>query len=317
MTLIRIGSEGDQVRQLQARLQELGFYRGPEDGIFGGGTEGAVKAFQGANGLVKDGKVGDATWAKLLRQVAAPSANPLLAAPVEKRCLALTGSFETGRAFPECFVGVSGDFDGQGLSLGVLQWNFGQGSLQPLLQEALEKLRGPLADIFHERLPVLEAALSASREEQLTFARSIQDPRDQVLEPWRGMFKSLCRLPEFQDIQARHAARTMDRARSLAHAFELRSTRGLALMFDIVTQNGSIGPVVAARIRQDYAALPPELDNSGREVEKMRSVALRRSAAANPRWADDVRIRKLCIAEGHGRVHGIDYDLEAQFGLTA
>src|SRR6185312_11608159 len=29
---------------------------------------------------------------------------------------------------------VSGDFDGQGVSLGVLQWNIGSGSLQPIVR---------------------------------------------------------------------------------------------------------------------------------------------------------------------------------------
>ena len=51
------------------------------------------------------------------------------------RCLAITASFETGVGAPDCFCGISGDFDGQGISFGVLQWNFGQGSLQPLLRE--------------------------------------------------------------------------------------------------------------------------------------------------------------------------------------
>jgi hypothetical protein len=37
--------------------------------------------------------------------------------------------------------------------------------------------------------------------------------------------------------------------------------------------------------------------------------------ASNPEWAEDVRRRKLCIANGRGVVHGTDYDIEAQFGI--
>jgi hypothetical protein len=37
----------------------------------------------------------------------------------------------------------------------------------------------------------------------------------------------------------------------------------------------------------------------------MSIVANRRAEAANPRWVDDVRVRKLCIARGEGAVHGI------------
>jgi hypothetical protein len=32
-----------------------------------------------------------------------------------------------------CWSGVSGNFDGQLISAGVLQWNYGKGSLQPIL----------------------------------------------------------------------------------------------------------------------------------------------------------------------------------------
>jgi len=47
----------------------------------------------------------------------------------------------------------------------------------------------------------------------------------------------------------------------------------------------------------------------------MRIVANRRAEDANPKFVEDVRQRKLCITEGKGVVHGITYDLDAQFGL--
>jgi len=312
MIPLRIGSHGAAVSDVQQRLAELGFYLGPVDGLFGGGTAAAVKSFQAGSGLARDGIVGEETWGRLFVARALPD-NPLLAAPLAKRCLAMTAGFETGQGFPECFVQVTGDFDGQGMSLGVLQWNFGQGSLQPLLAEALQDCRGLLEGIFHEHLPVLEAVLAAERGEQMEFARSIQGPRHTVAEPWLGMFKALCRLPPFQDIQVRYAARTMDQARHLAQNFNLSSERGIALMFDIVTQNGGIGSVVAAQIRSDYAGVTEE--GAAGEVARMGIVARRRAAAAKPEWVEDVRARKLCIAEGRGRVHGIDYDLVEQYGL--
>ena len=57
MALYQRGSQGSEVARIQARLQALGFYAGPLDGDFGGGTESAVKAFQKANGLTLDGRV--------------------------------------------------------------------------------------------------------------------------------------------------------------------------------------------------------------------------------------------------------------------
>ena len=55
----------DAVRAVQRRLKELGYYKGSADGDFGPATEEAVKAFQKANGLTADGKVGEKTLAKM------------------------------------------------------------------------------------------------------------------------------------------------------------------------------------------------------------------------------------------------------------
>jgi peptidoglycan hydrolase-like protein with peptidoglycan-binding domain len=116
------GCSGPEVEQLQLRLKNLGFYVGPVDGAFGGGTESAVRSFQRAKSLVVDGRVGPRTWAELFDGQAIP-APAILSKPLAERCLALTGSFETGRMAPDCFSAVTGDFDGQGVSFGVLQSN--------------------------------------------------------------------------------------------------------------------------------------------------------------------------------------------------
>ena len=54
-------SKGDQVKTLQKRLKDLGFYNGSVDGSFGESTEVAVMAFQLMNNLTVDGKAGPAT----------------------------------------------------------------------------------------------------------------------------------------------------------------------------------------------------------------------------------------------------------------
>lgn len=54
-------SKGDQVRTLQKRLKDLGFYSGSVDGSYGESTEVAVMAFQLMNNLTVDGKAGPAT----------------------------------------------------------------------------------------------------------------------------------------------------------------------------------------------------------------------------------------------------------------
>ena len=50
---------------MQQKLENWGYYSGSVDGIFGSGTESAVKMFQRTNGLTADGIVGSATAAAL------------------------------------------------------------------------------------------------------------------------------------------------------------------------------------------------------------------------------------------------------------
>lgn len=52
---------GDDVVELQQRLNQLGFYAGSEDGIFGEATQAAVEEFQRNTGVAVDGRVGPET----------------------------------------------------------------------------------------------------------------------------------------------------------------------------------------------------------------------------------------------------------------
>ena len=79
--VLRTGSQGEEVKNLQARLQSLGYYDGEIDGQFGAGTKAAVMAFQRQNGLDADGVVGESTRSTLYSPSAAPYTPPETAAP--------------------------------------------------------------------------------------------------------------------------------------------------------------------------------------------------------------------------------------------
>ncbi len=63
--VLRQGSRGNEVKEVQRRLKQWGYYSGSVDGIFGAGTKSAVIAFQRKNGLTADGIVGKATYKAL------------------------------------------------------------------------------------------------------------------------------------------------------------------------------------------------------------------------------------------------------------
>lgn len=64
--VLKRGARGNAVKVLQAALICLGYDTGGFDGIFGGKTENAVRAFQRAHGLSVDGQAGKNTFAALL-----------------------------------------------------------------------------------------------------------------------------------------------------------------------------------------------------------------------------------------------------------
>ena len=59
------GSNGAVVTQIQTKLKSWGYYTGSVDGVYGSGTERAVRAFQQKNGLAVDGKAGTQTLAAM------------------------------------------------------------------------------------------------------------------------------------------------------------------------------------------------------------------------------------------------------------
>ncbi|WP_409293366.1 spore cortex-lytic enzyme [Peribacillus sp. SCS-37] len=65
--VIQRGSSGDDVIELQARLQNIGYYHGKIDGVFGWSTYWALRNFQEAYGLPIDGLAGFTTKNKLAK----------------------------------------------------------------------------------------------------------------------------------------------------------------------------------------------------------------------------------------------------------
>ena len=88
--LLKQGASGLEVRKLQARLAELGYYSGGTDGIYGETTAAAVKAFQRANGLSGDGQAGEQTQTKLYSSSAKYATTPVTTAdPNQTRSLSV------------------------------------------------------------------------------------------------------------------------------------------------------------------------------------------------------------------------------------
>jgi peptidoglycan hydrolase-like protein with peptidoglycan-binding domain len=105
--VLKKGSKDPAVRDLQQALAALGYDPGPVDGVFGGRTESAVKAFQRTREIAADGVVGRVTWINIDE---ADQSEPVLrlgasGLPVRRLQSRMTAvGFDTG--------GVDGRFNG-------------------------------------------------------------------------------------------------------------------------------------------------------------------------------------------------------------
>ncbi|MCX5142406.1 MULTISPECIES: L,D-transpeptidase family protein [unclassified Streptomyces] len=91
--LMASGAQGKQVRELQARLRQIGHFDRSPTGYYGSVTVTAVQSFQGKRGLSRTGKTDTVTWQKLLGMTRTPTAaelNPPTTRPAakpDKRCM--------------------------------------------------------------------------------------------------------------------------------------------------------------------------------------------------------------------------------------
>ena len=63
--VLRQGANGGEVKEVQRRLKQWGYYNGAVDGVYGPATVKAVKEFQRKNGLTADGIAGKSTYEAL------------------------------------------------------------------------------------------------------------------------------------------------------------------------------------------------------------------------------------------------------------
>lgn len=204
------------------------------------------------------------------------------------------------------FGRAAGNFDGQLLSWGALHWNAGQGTLRPLLDDiiqASERARKTVGMPF-------TVALHNDTLFKAFIQRNILDDRGRVTKEWERILEDLYELPEAKSAMIRHAQRYLDNAAAHAVALGFHTERGLALCWDICVQNGRIDPG-----DWNHYLDAVLLDEHWPEWRRLKALALAMAKGSNPKWAGDVKVRKMMIALGQGRVHGAELDMERDFGI--
>lgn len=205
---------------------------------------------------------------------------------------------------------IAGNFDGQGLSLGYFQWCIGQGTLQPLLNRMDREYNTEMKGIFGSNYDSIHNMILDTPENQLLWAKSINNLTNTIAEPWYSEFVSLCNNQHFINIESDAEAYKIGQAMIICDKYNLKTVRGFALAFDIAVQNGSIsqeaGKIIDATIVQNPNMTEKDLLN----------VIANAVADTSINNAEDIRLRKIAIVNGNGFVHGVMLDLDENYGLS-
>jgi peptidoglycan hydrolase-like protein with peptidoglycan-binding domain len=284
--LLAKGARGELVKKVQRSLQ---FTEPDIDGIYGKQTKDGISAFQGTHGLAQTGSVDVDTWGRL-------TGMPVPA--VRDRALGLTADFE-GHGFSL----AQGNFDGAGITWGIIGFTLKHGELGKIVLE-IERRRPDLVRLaFHDLTEKLLEVVQSPLAKQLAFADSVSIPpgKTKLAEPWLSSFR---RFGEMEEVQAEQLKLVEQDfflpAVETARRNDLRSELGLALAFDIHVQNGGIKQTAADQIRRQLPV------SSEAELRRIIGNAVADNAS---QFRDDVRERKLAIASGQGTVHGSAYVL--------
>ena len=178
---------------------------------------------------------------------------------------------------------VTGNFDGQGLSYGFLQWNFGQGTLQPIFQSLF--VRYP--DLA-KSLPDDSLRLAIQNNTAIAWAVAHQ-ANNKFKEPWLSALKRLGGTAEMKSLQMTAANPYIQTAINQCGQFGVYTDRAFCLLFDIAVQCGS-APYVSTDGLSD--------------TDKLIAIVNATVARSNPEWKEVVRTRKMAIVYGTGIVYG-------------
>ena len=156
-------------------------------------------------------------------------------------CVKVTGAFEGGVA---AYDTLAGNFDGQGLSAGVLQWNAGSGTLQNLLiriaaKMGWDKLQSYFISDIHKF-----ALLSPPDAVQWCATHYLAENSTNVAPEAAERWKTLLQTQESIDAQVEYASDTvLSWAINAAAKYcpdTPTSTRAIVFFFDLMTQSGGM-----------------------------------------------------------------------------
>lgn len=253
-----------------------------------------------------------------------------------KLALNITGSFEGH----EGWRNITNDFDGQGLSLGLLNQTLGTGSLQPLLIKMRNNHLSVMQNIFSgTRLKSLNSMLNAweanksaftfdvarplspldedfdlslkavSREqESVQWARNNLYTNGRFHSTWKQEFQNMASTPEYRQLQLNESFSYQKLSRRYMKRIGVNELRAFTFFFDIVVQNGGLYTDDLEDFETYLSARPNA--SSDERLKKILDLRLRHVRA---RFRQDVLARKTAFITGQGTVHRTFRDFPREY----
>ena len=233
-----------------------------------------------------------------------PYENEKLAEAI-KLAVYITAKFETNyqNDIKEAYSCVTGNFDGQGISFGIIQYNFGQETLQPILNEMIENEPEVMSQIFGTDYETLKNKLSSSKSDLIAWGDSISTSgKSSLISPWKEYFEELGQNSLCQSIQKKNLETYWRRAIDpICKNYNLKTCRGYVMAFDIAVKDWALGDTA-------YNQIQSQITESTTERDILNLMAQYGSASS--------RARHEAIARGTGTVNEEPINLDADYGLN-
>ncbi|MFD9635019.1 L,D-transpeptidase family protein [Streptomyces violascens] len=153
--LMSNGAKGDQVKELQARLAQIGWFDDTPTGTYGAATTAAVQGFQGRRGLAETGTTDSVTWDRLVAMTTTPTAEELAGQTVNKPAAKLDPRCMTGRVMCISKTSRTLSWVVNGKVQSTMDVRFGS-QYTPTREgvfKVFEKSRNHVSTIYHTAMP--------------------------------------------------------------------------------------------------------------------------------------------------------------------
>jgi hypothetical protein len=250
----------------------------------------------------------------------------VLSWPDMRRAIMLnTGFFETNQYnLDDQMRIIAGNWDGAGMSAGNLQYNYAFADrLTELFVHLLNNHDSVVRGVFGTETALYDefrtVQLTYTNAQKIAWGGTVTDPNNghRLIEPWKTILGNLMVTPEcydkyFEMMDAYYVPNALELFKQL----NCTSRAALASIFDLSVNRGRYYPCNTIVWEFENIDARTDLDEAGKEAEKIKLINLRGNDTTNGITATTWKQRREAQAYQGGDYWGSPYDPEVQFDIN-